>query len=110
MHSTIPQRIFPFIALKGYFKTLNVMNCRLMFKIKSFMVPTIRQKFPSDKKFPSQLCPGCSSDTEAPSWVMSLASDVTSGEVGEVHGNLDTQAHVVQCTVYSDLRAVHSCC
>ena len=47
--------------IKYYFKTMDVADSRLAFKIENFVVPTIRLNFKSDKKFKAEgwLCPYC---------------------------------------------------
>ena len=64
-----------------YLSTFRVPDARLLFKIRSRMVPTIKMNFPRDKEFASSLwvCPGCN-----------------------IH--LDSQAHVMSCDSYSHLR------
>ena len=60
---------------------LNVRDARMLFKIRSCMVPSIQMNFPSDKKFTanSWLCVGC-------------------------NGSLDTQTHVILCNSYETVR------
>ena len=75
--------------LKMYFKTLNVPDSRMRFKIASFMVPTIRMNFKSNKRFAAESwsCSGCR-DPRDPVRL----------------GVKDTQEHVMRCEAYSDLR------
>ena len=73
-------------GLKSYFLSLNVTDARLRFKIASFMTPSVKMNFPSNKIFANQLwsCDGCSSE-----------SDV---------GVRDTQHHILNCKAYADYR------
>ena len=77
--------------MKPYFGTLTVPDSRMKFKLSSFMTPTIRMNFPSDKKFAAELwsCPACRDDPQ------------------DLIGPLDrrdTQQHVMACEAYADLR------
>ena len=55
------------------------------------MTPTVRMNFPSDTEFARKLwtCPGCSEDKT---------------EHNTVEGRRDTQAHILICPGYEDLR------
>ena len=68
--------------LKDYMSSLNLHSARLRFKIRAKMTPTIQMNFKSDKAFKANnwICLGCDSS------------------------NLDTQAHVLICSGYTDLR------
>ena len=74
-----------------YLKTLNIPDARLKFKLKTGMTPTVRMNFPSDAEFARQLwtCTGCSEDNAEPA---------------TVEGMRDTQAHILICPGYTDLR------
>ena len=76
--------------MKPYFKTLNVPDSMMKFKISSFMTPTIRMNFTSDKRFAAELwsCPAC---RDRPDLVGLSVSR-------------DTQQHVMECEAYDDLR------
>ena len=67
--------------VQPYLKDLNVAEARFRFKIRSCMTPTIRMNFQNDEDFSKKLwmCPGC-------------------------NNRLDTQAHVMTCPAYSQLR------
>ena len=55
------------------------------------MTPTVRMNFPSDTDFARKLwtCPGCSDEK---------------AEYATVEGMRDTQAHILSCPRYEDLR------
>ena len=48
-------------GLKEYFKTLNLVDARLRFRIRSSMVPTVKMNFPNDPSFKGDLwtCQHC---------------------------------------------------
>ena len=76
--------------LKNYMRTLNLFDARLRFKIRAHMTPTIQMNFKNDPTFKANLwsCTGCdriNKDSLAPV-------------------NVDTQAHVLVCVGYTDLR------
>ena len=76
--------------IKKYMSSLNLFDARLRFKIRSNMTPTIQMNFKNDANFKANLwsCTGCdrrNDDSHAPI-------------------NLDTQAHVLVCEGYADLR------
>ena len=50
-HQTCCQEKF---ELKEYFKTMNIQQSRLYFKIQNFITPTVRLNFKSDRKFKSE--------------------------------------------------------
>ena len=84
------------LNIKEYFKTMNVKDCQMRFKIASFMTPTTRMNFQNDKQYAAELwsCPSCK---------------VTDGGDDDDDDSdkpviLDTQQHVVMCEAYSDLR------
>ena len=68
--------------LKNYMDSLNLHSARLRFKIRANMTPTIQMNFKSDPAFKANKwsCLGCN------------------------NRNLDTQAHVLLCEGYEDLR------
>ena len=67
--------------VQQYLKDMNVAEARLRFKIRSLMTPTIRMNFQNDAVFRQEMwmCPGC-------------------------NNRIDTQAHVMKCPAYSQLR------
>ena len=77
--------------LQPYLETLSIPDARLKFKLKTGMTPTVRMNFPSDTDFARKLwtCPGCSDDK---------------AEYATVEGMRDTQAHILSCPGYEDLR------
>ena len=80
--------------MKSYFKTLNIQQSRLQFKINSKMTPKIASNFHRDPKYReiNYLCVGCS---------VGGGSESVSEEQNL---NLDSEDHVVRCFAYSDLR------
>ena len=77
--------------LQPYMSSLSIAEARMKFKLKTGMTPTVRMNFPSDKEFARMLwtCPGCSDDKTV---------------YEEVEGIRDTQAHILICPGYSELR------
>ena len=77
--------------LQPYMKSLRIPEARLKFKLKTGMTPTVRMNFPSDPEFTSKLwtCQGCTEDKTG---------------YDSVEGQRDTQAHIMICPGYSDLR------
>ena len=75
--------------IKHYMTSLNLHSARLRFKIRAKMTPTIQMNFKSDPAFKANMwiCVGCDNETD-------------DGKIG----SLDTQAHVLVCEAYSDLR------
>ena len=96
--------------LKGFFKTMNVADSRMAFKLQNYVVPTIRLNFKSDKKYKAEgwLCPDC----RVPGSVVSESdriaysqAQVTAGNIKQPGGFLDSQEHVLKyCVVNEDLR------
>ena len=94
---------------KNYFKTMNILQRRLYFKVLNFITPTIRANFKSDKKFRAEkfICIDCREEEQG-------RSDQASKEPGEVtveistsryRGYPDTQIHQTMfCRANSDLR------
>ena len=76
---------------QSYLSEMNVLDARLMFKIRTNMVPTVQMNFMSDAGFEENLwtCSGCSH---------------LSSSVSVIHGNRDTQQHIVTCPGYTSLR------
>ena len=72
--------------LKPYFRHFNVADARLKFKLVSFMTPSVKMNFQSDRKFASEnwACEGCS-------------------QPGQL-GMRDTQHHIGICPAYEHLR------
>ena len=72
--------------LKPYFKEFNVADARLKFKLVSYMTPSVKMNFQSDRKFASDYwaCEGCS-------------------QPGKL-GMRDTQHHIGICPGYETLR------
>ena len=68
------------LNLKSYFKTLNVSDARMRFKISSQMVPSIKMNFKSDMQFKVDLwaCSDC--------------------------GKMDSQKHILTCSAYESYR------
>ena len=64
---------------KSYFKTMNIAQSRLYFKVLNFITPTIRANFKSDKKFCAEkfICLDCREEEEG-------QRDQVSHEQGEV--------------------------
>ena len=77
--------------LQPYMSSLSIAEARMKFKLKTGMTPTVRMNFPSDKEFARMIwtCPGCSDDKTV---------------YEEVEGIRDTQAHILICPGYSELR------
>ena len=63
----------------------------MKFKLKTGMTPTVRMNFPSDREFSRRLwtCPGCTEDKTG---------------YDKVEGLRDTQAHILICPGYAELR------
>ena len=76
--------------MKNYMVSLNLYNARLRFKIRSKMTPTIQMNFKNDPVYKANLwtCLGCARSKNT---VVDLACK-------------DTQAHVLACEGYEDLR------
>ena len=76
--------------MKNYMVSLHLQSARLRFKIRARMTPTIQMNFKNDPKFKANMwtCLGCD----------------TGSEDGTNLGCPDTQAHVLLCRGYSDLR------
>ena len=72
--------------LKQYFKSLNIADSKLRFKIESQMVPSVKVNFQSDKKYAKELwaCDSC----------------LLPGEIGF----RDTQQHIKVCRAFESLR------
>ena len=79
------------MELQPYLKTMNISEARMKFRLKTKMTPTIRMNFASDPEYTSKLwsCQGCTEDKAA---------------YDKVEGQRDTQAHVMVCPGYADLR------
>ena len=75
---------------QSYLADMTVMDARLMFKIKTNMVPTVQMNFVSDERFKQNFwtCSGCLHHS-----LPSL-----------LHGQRDTQQHILSCTGYANLR------
>ena len=74
--------------MKDYFYSLNIKDSRMCFRMKNFLVPTVKLNFKNDKKFKATkwLCDDCFSD-------------------GQNQGNLDSQDHIMNhCSANEDLR------
>ena len=97
-------------VMKSYFKTMTVADSRMAFKIENFVVPTIRLNFKSDKKFKAEgwLCPDCREPDETTSYKDRIAyseAKVTSSQVRQPGGFLDSQIHVIfHCTANVEIR------
>ena len=76
--------------MKKYFADLHLQSARLRFKIRAQMTPTIQMNFRNDPKFKSNMwtCSGCDNRSDD----------------SDNQGCRDTQAHVLVCRGYSDLR------
>ena len=95
--------------VKEYFKSMNIHDCRLYFKIQSLVTPTIRSHFKSDKKFKAEkwICIDCRTLKSS-----RTSSDNDQNETVEVLvegkryiGNTDTIDHLnFQCSANKDLR------
>ena len=71
---------------KSYFSEMNIENSRIMFKIKSQVLPTIRKNFPRKYRADSLLCPSCRN------------LDLTSQKK-------DSQKHLItECPAFDDFR------
>ena len=75
--------------LQPYLQALSIPEARLKFKLKTRMTPTVRMNFPSEFARKLWTCPGCSEDK---------------AEHDTVEGMRDTQAHILICPGYADLR------
>ena len=77
--------------LQPYMASLRIEEARLKFELKTGMTPTVRMNFPSDNEFARMLwtCPGCTEDNTG---------------YDKVKGLRDTQAHILICPGYSELR------
>ena len=87
--------------MQPYFKTLNLAQSRLKFKLISKICPTIASYFHRDPKFKKigYLCVGCSVKQNSES-----VSDAVTESSSEVNKILDSSAHIEQCSAYADLR------
>ena len=93
--------------MKEYFKTMNIQQSRLYFKIQNFITPTVRLNFKSDRKFKFEKwqCIDCRTEVE------DEGSQTETGRVSiqlsskKLSGFPDSQEHVMyQCTKNEDLR------
>ena len=82
--------IYEHCEIKNYMVNLNLYNARLRFKIRAKMTPTVQMNFKNDPAYKANMwtCLGC---TRAKN---SLVDP----------GSKDTQAHVLVCNGYVDLR------
>ena len=73
-----------------YLSDMNVIDARLLFKVKTKMLPTVQMNFVSDEGFSKNLwtCSGCFNPS-----LPSL-----------LHGQRDTQQHILSCSGYVHLR------
>ena len=93
--------------MKSYFKSMNIQQSRLYFKILNFITPTVRLNFKSDRKFKVEKwqCVDCRTEK---------TNDPSNGELGNVTveisskqlvGFPDSQEHLMfQCRKNGDLR------
>ena len=75
--------------MKEHFYSLNIQDSRMCFRMKNFLVPTVKSNFKNDKKFKASkwLCDDCS---------------VTDGTT---RGSMDSQDHILNhCPANEDLR------
>ena len=82
--------------MKHYFKTLNIQEAHLCYKIKYFLVPTVSLNFKNDKTFRAQnyLCQDCLTEE--------LAED---GKSTTTLGFQNSQDHLVyECSANEDLK------
>ena len=56
-------------SLKPYFKSMNISDSRMFYRVKYFLVPTIRLNYKQDKRYTAEkwLCPDCKSSQKKPS-------------------------------------------
>ena len=75
---------------KEYLSSMYLTQARLNFKIRAKMTPTVQMNFMSDQKFSNNLwsCVGCQSVSQT----------------GKVKRMMDSQAHILLCSAYKDLR------
>ena len=87
--------------MQPYFKTLNLAQSRLKFKLVSKICPTIASYYHRDPKFKKigYLCVGCSVKQNSES-----VSDKVTESSSELDQNLDSSAHIERCSAYADLR------
>ena len=80
--------------MKDYFKTLNIRQARLQFKINSKMTPKVAANFHRNPQYREidYMCVGCS---------VGRGSD--GGTEGQTR-NLDSEDHILRCNSYADLR------
>ena len=99
-HNTCSKEKF---EMKSYFKTMNIEQSRLYFKIQNFITPTIRLNFKSDRKFASEkwLCVDCMSEGEG-SEPDRVTIEISSRKLT---GFPDSQEHqILHCQANEDLR------
>ena len=105
------------LKIKGYFKSMNVADARLAFKIENFVVPTVKLNFKSDKQFKAEgyLCSDCrvelnDSDISNNQPVTESRAEVrgtvnTPGKSPMFRGFLDNQSHILNfCKSNVELR------
>ena len=96
--------------MKTFFKTMNVADARMAFRIQNFLVPTIRLNFKSDKKFKAEgwLCPDCrvtESEVSETARMPYSEAKVSVGNIKQPGGFLDSQEHIMKhCSAHEDLR------
>ena len=83
--------------MKHYFRTLDIQESRMYYKIKYFLVPTVAMNFKNDKKFRAQnyLCQDCIREE--------LGDD---GNITVTKGLPNSQEHLLyECPANEDIRA-----
>ena len=88
--------------MQSYFKTLNLAQSRLKFKLISKICPTIASCFHRNPKYKKigYLCEGCSVKQSSGS----VSHHVTESSSEELNKSIDTSAHIERCSAYADLR------
>ena len=88
--------------MQSYFKTLNLAQSRLKFKLISKICPTIGSCFHQNPKYKKigYLCVGCSVKQSGES----VSDQVTESSSEELNKSIDTSAHIERCSAYADLR------
>ena len=91
--------------MKPYFRSLNIQQARLQFKINSKMTPKVASNFHRDQKYRAidYLCVGCS--------VARGSQEASVGGAGKGEGggsklnkSIDCEDHIIRCLSYLDLR------
>ena len=77
---------------ENYLSELKVADARMMFKLRTKMMPTVQMNFVNDEKFKKNF------------WTCSGCSELNNSSL-QIQGRRDAQSHILQCPGYSDIRS-----